>query len=190
VSKETGRSPLDPPAVVDTVLDFANSHAGGRPEQFADAPGLRQWLTAIGFADDAVTEADAVFARELRDALQQLLLAHAGDDNASSEAVAKAERYLERVAMRYPLAPIISEHDVTLRPTQPGLAGAIGSLLAGVATLAQAGVWTRVKACRNPICHEAFFDRSRNASAVYHGPGCASMVSMRAYRERRKTQPD
>jgi predicted RNA-binding Zn ribbon-like protein len=186
----TGAGQTQLPAGAGLVLEFANSHAGGRPERFADARGLRHWLAEVGYDDDAVTEADAAFARELRDALQTLMLAHAGSEQTPEIAIREAERYLERVALRYPLAAVVREQEVLLLPTQTGMNGAIASLLADVGKLAQAGVWTRVKACGNPICHEAFFDRSRNASAIYHGPGCASMVSMRAYRQRKRSQAE
>ena len=69
---------------------------------------------------------------------------------------------------------------------QPGVAGALGTILAAVAELAQGGGWDRLKACRNPPCHLGFYDRSRNASGLYCSAGCGAQVSMRAYRERRR----
>lgn len=71
-------------------------------------------------------------------------------------------------------------------PSKSGMSGAFATLLAAVNELVRTDTWTRLKACSNPICHEAFFDRSRNASAIYHAAQCASMVGMRAYRARKK----
>ncbi|MFC7641035.1 ABATE domain-containing protein [Streptosporangium lutulentum] len=167
-------------------MAFANTHAGGRGEQLKDRDALRDWLKAAGYPDEAATDADAAAAREFRDALQLLMLAHSGEEAASREHVARAEAHLSRVADGAPLCVVVTATGTTLVPVRHGVWGAFGAVLAGVAELDRAGMWRRVKACRNEICHEGFFDRSRNASAVYHGPGCASMVSMRAYRQRKK----
>jgi predicted RNA-binding Zn ribbon-like protein len=183
------------------------SRLGGEPASIArNTAGLRSWLddffygghpaaghngrrfTPIG-ADD-VTDSDAAAARELRDALLSLMLAHSGDEDTSSQEIESAERYLGRVAARYPLLPVVGVGDVSLGPAPTGIDGVFATVLAGVTELARTGTWTRLKACRNSICHVAFYDRSRNGSAAYHASTCASMVSMRAYRERRKTESD
>lgn len=179
-------SPLDPPAGTDLVLNFVNTHVGGRSDLLGDGDGLRGWLTKVGYPDDGATDADAAVAREVRDALQVLMLAHAGEDGATAEAVAGAERQLARMAEHLPLRLLITADGTRLESPRSGFWAALGTVFAGVAELDRAGVWERVKACRNEICHAGFFDRSRNGSAVYHGPNCASMVSMRAYRRRKK----
>ncbi|MGI5414073.1 ABATE domain-containing protein [Streptomyces chartreusis] len=177
---------LTPHPAAILVLSFVNTHAGGRGEQLEDAEGLRQWLSAAGHPDDAVSDADAATAREFRDALQTLLLAHAQQDASPLEEVAHAEARLVRIADNAPLCAVVSREATTLVPARNGLWGAFGALLAAITELDSAGLWQRIKACRNEICHEGFLDRSRNASAIYHGPSCASMVSMRAYRQRKK----
>src|SRR4051812_32547630 len=179
-------SPLDPPSGTELVLDFVNTHAGGHDNLDSGAGGLRRWLDAVGYPDEAATDADAATARELRDALQTLLLSHSGEPAAD---VAGAEQHLSRMADRVPVRLLIAADGTRLEPVGSGFWAALGAVLAGVAELDRAGVWDRVKACRNEICHAGFFDRSRNGSAVYHGPNCASMVSMRAYRRRQKA-PD
>jgi predicted RNA-binding Zn ribbon-like protein len=197
---------LSPPGAVDQVLAFVNTNNGGRPERFTDSAGLRSWLEdsfsidehvadhgsrCLGPVDvDDVTDADAAAARALRDALLSLLLAHAGDENTTDQEIENAERHLGRVAARYPLQAVVGVDGVALRPAQTGIDGVFATVLAGVTELARTGTWTRLKACRNSICHEAFFDRSRNGSGAYHASTCASMVSMRAYRERRRSESD
>ncbi|MEW2515976.1 CGNR zinc finger domain-containing protein [Streptomyces sp. NPDC046870] len=167
-------------------MSFVNTHAGGRGEQLEDAHTLRQWLRAVGHPDDAVSDADAATAREFRDALQTLLLAHSQKEAAPPECVARAEARIARIADGAPLRAVTTRFATTLVPVREGVWGAFGAILAAVAELDRAGMWQRIKACRNEVCHEGFLDRSRNASALYHGPGCASMVSMRAYRQRKK----
>jgi predicted RNA-binding Zn ribbon-like protein len=174
---------MDPPAATELVLAFCNTHAGGRPDELGDGDGLRAWLRAAGFGSLEATGADAASARELRDAIQVVLLAHAGSEDG---ALAGAEAYLERIAARYPVVCVVAARGASLRPAQDGVPGAFTAVLAAIAEVAQTGAWARVKACRNPPCRFAFFDTTRNASATYHSAQCRSMVSMRAYRERRK----
>jgi predicted RNA-binding Zn ribbon-like protein len=52
-----------------------------------------------------------------------------------------------------------------------------------------AGVWARLKTCKNDLCRAAFYDRSRNNSGVWHDVRtCGNAANLRASRERgRKT---
>jgi predicted RNA-binding Zn ribbon-like protein len=182
----TGSTPLQRPHAVDLVLSLVNTHAGGREDLLADADGLRGWLEAVGHPDPAASDADAAAGRELRDALQVLLRSHAADPDLERDDVARAEARLQRLTSLIQLRPVVSAGGTRLEPACDGVWGAYGAVLAAVAELDRGGAWLRLKACRNHICHAGFFDRSRNASAVYHGPSCASMVSMRAYRQRKR----
>jgi predicted RNA-binding Zn ribbon-like protein len=173
----------------DLVLRFVNTHpdGGGRAEQLADGRAFARWLGDAGFAVDAATDADAAGARELRDALVTVLLAHSGD---APDDLADAERHLRTVAERYPLTPVVTAGGITLVSTQSGVPAALGSVLAAVATCDREGGWARLKACRNPPCHFGFVDRSRNGSAGFCSATCRSQASMRAYRARRRTAGD
>jgi predicted RNA-binding Zn ribbon-like protein len=186
VPSKREQSPLIAPAGAELVMSLVNTHAGGSGELLGDSAGLGSWLTASGYPDEGVTDVDAAIAREPRDALAVLMLAHSGDEEASTDAVQAAESHLRRVGARYPVRVDIGVDDVRLEPVASGFVGAVAAVLGGVHTLASLNVWHRLKACRNPICHQAFFDRSRNASGIYHGTGCSTMVSMRAYRGRKK----
>ncbi|QKW05131.1 CGNR zinc finger domain-containing protein [Streptomyces sp. NA04227] len=64
----------------------------------------------------------------------------------------------------------------------------IASAVLGEALLAQtAGTWPRLKICRNVPCATAFWDQSRNNSAVWHSAkGCGNAAHLRAARRRRK----
>ena len=175
------------------MLAFANTHVdgGGRPERFVDADALRGWLREVdwlGAAPDerAVTDADASEARQLRDAMVTVLLSHSDDPSADGAAVEQADALLLRAAQRYPVAAHVDHAGARLRSTSPGLPGALGSVIAAAAELGLAGDWPRLKACRNEPCHFAFFDKTRNTSAGYCSPQCASQASMRAYRARKK----
>ena len=179
-------------AEAEAVLEFVNTRpaAAGRRELFADAEGLAAWLAdheRFGGADAVVTEADAAVARELRDALVVVLLAHSGEEGVAGEPLRAAEDHLRRAGVLYPLASVIGAAGVRLTSPQSGVARVFGTVLAAVTEFAQRGEWKRVKACRNPPCRSGFFDRTRNGAALYCSSGCSAQVSMRKYRQRQRS---
>ncbi|MFG3662375.1 CGNR zinc finger domain-containing protein [Streptomyces sp. NPDC047706] len=188
---DPGPSPLTQPPSADVVLRFVNTHPAGPhelPERFGNAQDLRTWLLeqAMGSESTHVTEADAASARELREALITVLLAHSAGQESAPDGLAEAERFLRHAASRYPLVTVVTASGASLAPAQTDVPGLFGTVLASATELAQAGVWDRVRACRHTPCHYGFFDRTRNKNSVYCGPGCGSRASMRAYRQRKK----
>lgn len=194
-SAAAGSSKLSPRTVtpaVETVLAFVNTRAdgSGRRELFGDGDSFAAWLAEYDeFGSDTVaTDADAATARELRDALVTVLLAHSGDEESLGEPLRHAERHLRRAGSLYPLATVVTADGVELASPQAGVEGVFGTVLAAVTTFAQSSDWGRIKACRNPPCHFGFFDRTRNGGGLYCSPGCGSQVSMRNYRQRRRRE--
>jgi predicted RNA-binding Zn ribbon-like protein len=190
VKNPSPRSPRAITAAAETVLRFVNTRAdaGGSIERFGDAAGFAAWLAEndqFG-ADLVTTDADAAMARELRDALVAVLLAHSGDEDVVGEPLRVAEDHLRRAGVLYPLAAVIDATGARLISSQVGVAYVFGTVLAAVTEFAQSGEWKRVKACRNPPCHGGFFDRTRNGAALYCSTGCSAQVSMRKYRQRQR----
>ncbi|MFB9606899.1 CGNR zinc finger domain-containing protein [Streptomyces roseofulvus] len=185
-------SPRTVTPTVETVLAFVNTRAdgSGREELFADGDAFAAWLAEheeFGVGREVVaTDADAAVARELRDALVTVLLAHSGDEESLGEPLSRAERHLRRVGALYPLAPVVTADGVELTSPQAGVERVFGAVLAAVTTFAQSGDWGRVKACRNPPCHFGFLDRTRNGAGLYCSTGCGSQVSMRRHRQRQR----
>ncbi|MFJ6940185.1 CGNR zinc finger domain-containing protein [Streptomyces sp. NPDC101132] len=187
---------------VEAVLAFVNTRAdgSGRQEAFGDGDAFTAWLAesaasgafggpgALGEEAGGIvaTDADAAAARELRDALVTVLLAHSGDEEGRGESLERAERHLRRAGSLYPLATVVTAGGAELASPQAGVERVFGTVLAAVTTFAQSGDWGRVKACRNPPCHFGFFDRTRNGAGLYCSPGCGSQVSMRNYRRRQR----
>jgi predicted RNA-binding Zn ribbon-like protein len=69
-----------------------------------------------------------------------------------------------------------------------GLARGLAGLLLVVRDAQQAGTWTRLKACRNPECHWAFYDRSHaHRGAWCDMATCGNMIKNRNFRARHKT---
>jgi len=170
---------------MDLVLGFVNSHDGSavdpsRVDRFMDGAHYREWLAGRGLPAEA-SDADAAAARELREALIDVVRTHNAD--VEPDRLAEAEERLRRMALRHPLTTVITASGVELRPAQPGV---FGEVLAAVVELSLSGKWARLKTCRAHPCRWVFVDQTRNGSAVYCSPGCASKAAMRAYRERKK----
>jgi predicted RNA-binding Zn ribbon-like protein len=138
-----------------------------------------------GRAGEPVGAADVAAASELRERVVTLLREHSNcvDDPAD---VDDARGYLQRIAPRYPLVPVLTADGCSLTPSQTGVPGLFGQLLAAIADLSYRGAWPRVKVCKNRGCHRGFFDKTRNTSGLYCGPACGSQAAMRAYRSRQK----
>lgn len=179
-------TPLRPSAAADLVLAFVNTRSiSGSPERLASGATMAEWLVSTRLLERGalVTDADAAMARELRTALVGVLLAHAGGGSDLA-----AEEHLRRSGERHPVLPIVTSDGASFRPAQPGVPGALASILSAAAELAVGGTWPRVKACRNHVCQMGFYDRSRNSSAACCSPDrCGAQVAMRAYRARRGT---
>ncbi|MEU7510199.1 CGNR zinc finger domain-containing protein [Streptomyces lavendulae] len=179
---------------VETVLAFVNTRAdgAGRRELFGDGHSFAAWLAEHDeFGGETVaTDADAAAARELRDALVTLLLAHSGGEESLGEPLQHAEQHLRRAGALYPLATVVTARGVELASPQAGVPGVFGTVLAAVTTFAQTRDWGRIKACRNPPCHFGFFDRTRNGAGLYCSTGCGSQVSMRNYRQRQRRESE
>jgi predicted RNA-binding Zn ribbon-like protein len=174
----------------DTLLRFVNTRAdaGGRLELFGSGADLAAWALREGLISDdiVVTDADAATARELRDALVSVLLAHSGTPEASDEQVAEAERYLGQAGARYPLTTVVTARGVTVAAESRGVPGVLGGVLAAITELGLSGEWDRVKACCNPPCHLGFVDRTRNRAGRFCSSTCGSQASVRAHRARQR----
>jgi predicted RNA-binding Zn ribbon-like protein len=180
----------EPVAADELVLRFLNTRAdaAGNVELFGTPADFTAWARRQDLLppEAVVTESDAVAARELRDALVTVLLAHSGDKGVTDEQVAIAETHLAHASARYPLTGIVTAHGGRLAATSAGAPGVLGTVLAAVTRMALHDDWARFKACCNSPCHAGFVDRTRNRSARYCSPGCGSQASMRALRERRR----
>lgn len=67
----------------------------------------------------------------------------------------------------------------------------MAGLVAGDVFVAQqTRTWSRLKTRRGDHCTIAFFDRSPNASAIWHdAKACGNAPNLRASRARRRTNP-
>ncbi len=168
------------------VQRFVNSNdLEGGPELLPDAVALGAWLRDAGLLDaqTSLTEEDQRRAIELREAIRDLVAAHAGlpHDPAAIDVVNEAAG---RARLRPVLDDPLTGH---LEPEAAGVDGALGHIVSAIHAAIADGTWPRLKACERDVCRWAFYDRSKNRSSHW----CATNVcgqrekNRRAYRRRR-----
>jgi predicted RNA-binding Zn ribbon-like protein len=134
------------------------------------ADWLPDWLAEHGVAGEEQR------ARELREALRELVLANNHFENSgfavSSEALAIVNEAAGRIRLRVDGGVHMEARDAL----DEVVATMLGAMLDGT--------WVRLKACRN--CHWSFYDYSPNRSATWCSMQlCGNRAKTRAYRKRR-----
>ncbi|MFD9070172.1 MULTISPECIES: CGNR zinc finger domain-containing protein [Streptomyces] len=142
--------------------------------------GADQLDTEAGRARLGLAAAEVEAARELRESLRAVCLAHAG------HAPHQEVRPLGELLAAAPLLVRVSAADgsATLGPADPRpLASRVA---AAVAESLAAGTWARLKACEAVTCRWAYYDRSPGGRGRWCDMGvCGARAKMRAYRARR-----
>ncbi len=180
------------PGQLETVRAFVNTRDIDDDIELLSGPGeLVAWLGEQGLlgADRAVraTQADLRRALELREALRAHLFAHHGDPLAAG-----AAQTLDAASRRARLTVRFTGRDeIAVEPEAGGVDGATGRLLAIVAQAIEDGTWQRLKACPAETCQWAFYDASRNRSAVWCDMRvCGNRAKVRGFRERTRGAGD
>ena len=172
------------PGELELVRAFVNTWDADEGTESIPGPAeLRDWLVAHDLvdADTRVSAADHRQAIEVREALRALLLQNAGLD-VGSDAGAALDAAARRARLGVRFAP---DGGVRTQAEAGGVAGALGRLLAVVAAAQEEGTWTRLKACLADDCQWAYYDLSRNRSAVWCDmASCGNRQKVRSYRER------
>jgi predicted RNA-binding Zn ribbon-like protein len=151
-------------------------------EELSDPAALQAWLGAHGLGSGmAASAADLDAAKRLREAIRGLLL----ESNRASVRK-EAAVTLGRTAAQARLGLCFeSAGGVRLEPAAPGVAGALGRLVAIVAVAMAAGTWSRLKACQADGCGWAFYDHARNRSRRWCSMAvCGNRTKARSYRRR------
>ena len=173
------------PGRLSLVQELVNTYDVESGADDLDSPAsLVAWLGARGLraADGRADAADLEAARRLREALRDLMELNAGAEldpttpETLNEAAASAGLTLH----------FGTDGRARLRPSAPGIAGALGELLAIVEGAMADGTWSRLKVCRARDCRWAFYDRSKNRSGTWCVMSvCGNRDKVRSYRERR-----
>jgi predicted RNA-binding Zn ribbon-like protein len=154
------------------------------PDLLPDAAALHGWLVERGLLEAAepVTDDDHARAIELREAIRELVSAHAGLPHDAS-----AAQVVNDVGLRAGLRPVLDDPATHFEPSSAGVDGALGRIVAAIHAGIAEGTWERLKACERDVCRWAFYDHSKNRS----GHWCSMAVcgqrekNRRAYRRRR-----
>ncbi len=166
-------------------------------DDWATPAGLASWLERHGLAPAggpaAVTRTDLEQAVALREALRDVLRAHAAVPSASSAPagsaasasagpVAELRRIAAGLAPRFEVA---EDGRIGLEPAGSGVPGALARILLIAADAAAAGTWSRLKACAADDCQWAFYDRSPTRTGCWCSMRvCGARAKSRAYRQR------
>jgi predicted RNA-binding Zn ribbon-like protein len=178
------------PGALRFVEEFLNTNdTEGDRELFASPGALRDWLAERVLLEPGTPTAseDLTNAIELRDALRSLAAAH----NQLPTDAAGAVKVLNEVAANARLVPRLTPaQELAIEPQAPGVAGALGRLVAFVHQAVADGTWGRLKACERDSCRWAFYDQSKNQSGRWCHPAiCGNRErSRRAYHRRRSTR--
>ncbi len=153
----------------------------------AEPAPAREWLIDAGLigGQSAVTAADLVVAREVRDCLRSLL-------ETDGDAPEQTAEDLEA------LRKLTAEHSARLTVGDGGALGIEGAgdgelgdglfqLLLTIRAAQVDGSWSRLKMCANPDCQWVFYDRSRNQQGNWCDMAvCGNRLKNRQLRARRR----
>jgi predicted RNA-binding Zn ribbon-like protein len=175
------------PGRLEVIRSFVNTLDVEDDDDDLKTPeALVDWLREhelLAPGDDArATRGDLARATALREAFREVLLGHHGGYEVDPDAPAALEDAARRARLEVRFGP-----DGTARPepARGGVDGALGRMLAIVAEAQVDGTWQRLKSCPADDCRWAFYDRSRNRSAVWCNMAiCGNRAKVRSYRDR------
>jgi predicted RNA-binding Zn ribbon-like protein len=173
------RPPAPPPLnLVQAFLNSVDLEDG--VEEFASVASLESWVTThIPDAAGTFREDDRVRAITAREALRNVV-----EGDPSGEATRTLQHLLDGIPVTMRLD---GEDHMHLTSTRGGIDAILTQIMAGVHHAMIDGTWQRLKICRNDVCRWAFYDASRNRSAVWCSMAtCGSQAKARAYRTRTK----
>src|SRR5262245_58407292 len=98
-------------------------------------------------ADERVSDADHARAIELREAIRELVSAHAALPHDP-----KAADVVNAVAQRAGLRPVLQDPATRFEPAVGGVDGALGRIVAAIHAGVAEGTWERLKACERDVC--------------------------------------
>jgi predicted RNA-binding Zn ribbon-like protein len=170
---------------LELVRAFINTRNVERRTDLIDTPaGLTAWLRERGLLDPAIeaTAEDVARAVAVREVLRAFALRNNAVDCECDARILNAAA--ERSGL---LLAFEAGGDSSFRPRQPCVDGAIGVLLATVHRAMVDRSWSKLKACADPRCLWAYYDRSKNGCSRWCNAGlCGNRDKVRRFRERQR----
>jgi predicted RNA-binding Zn ribbon-like protein len=148
----------------------------------ADPEGGQRWLEASGLV--RAPGVDLTEVRALREAVRGLLVANSGEGGVEPGDLAVLRAQADRTC---PGFVVLDDGTLHLRPRpDDGIGFLAATLLLVIRDAQQDGTWARLKACRNPECHWAFYDRSHAGRGAWCDMAvCGNRIKNRNLRTRR-----
>lgn len=170
------------------VQSFVNTWDGDDgSDLLLDPAAARAWLTDAGLwsAERAPDPAELHLARGVREGIRAMLVANAGGprpgpgDLQPLQAAAQASRPWLRVG---------PGGEVSLGPEPAGRPDAgLLALLVAIRDAQRDGTWQQLKACGNPDCLWAFYDRSHSRAGTWCDMAtCGNRIKNRRLRQRQR----
>lgn len=171
---------------IELIQDYVNTlhkDIHGDEEELTTPVQLASWLAVRGLTgpDTRATSADLRQAKEVREAIRTLLLAHneIEVDEVAAHAVLDQAARKARVELRFEV------DGPQLTSAATGVAGGLGRVIIAVHDAVADGSWQRLKACRARDCEWAFIDTAKNQSRAWCSMrSCGNREKARAYRLR------
>ena len=164
------------------VQSFVNTWEGDTGVDLLADPGAgSEWLEAAGLLRGR--DVDLAQVRAIRENIRALLVHKSGEGD-----LTPADRQdLAALAARADLHLVLDDDVVELQSAEDdGLSFLVATLLLIIRDAQRDGSWARLKACRNPDCHWAYYDRSHAARGAWCDMAvCGNRMKNRNLRSRR-----
>jgi predicted RNA-binding Zn ribbon-like protein len=181
---ETKPAPM-PLLVVQSFVNTWESDTG--VDLLADPGEGPRWLQEAGLLRSPAV--DLAQVRAIREAIRGLLVANSGEGEVEHAdlVVLRTQADLNR-----PGLVVLDDGGIDLRPgSDDGLPFLASSLLLIIRDAQRDGSWPRLKACRNPDCQWAYYDRSHAGRGAWCDMAvCGNRIKNRNLRMRRSARGD
>jgi predicted RNA-binding Zn ribbon-like protein len=170
------------------VQAFVNTWDGDRgSDLLLDPAAARDWLNRAGLWDAgrAPDPAELDLARRVREEIRAMLAANAGGHQPEPESL----RAMQVVAGTSQLKPHVGPGGQVTIVAEPAgrLESGLLTLLLVIRDAQRAGTWQRLKACGNPDCRWAFYDRSHSRVGAWCDMAtCGNRIKNRRLRQRQR----
>ncbi len=168
------------------VQSFVNTWDGDHgSDLLLDPAAARSWLTAAGLwhADRAPEAAELDLARRVRESIRAMLVANGGGPPPAPGDLHALQAAAHTVRPALQVGP---DGQVSVGTGAAGpLDAALVTLLLMIRDAQYDGTWPRLKACGNPDCRWAFYDRSHSRAGAWCDMAtCGNRIKNRRLRQR------
>jgi predicted RNA-binding Zn ribbon-like protein len=172
------------------VQAFVNTwDADHGTDLLADGERAGGWLREAGLlrGTAALSPGELRRAREVREEIRALLARNGTGLSPAPAELHAVDGLAAGARFRLSVDPSGQLH---LGAAGGGVDGALSELLLVIRDAQQAGTWHRLKACRNPDCQWAFYDRSHSQRGTWCDmSACGNRIKNRNLRRRRGAAP-